>query len=45
MSLHLRFFTAIDRLSSLERDLLKDALALVKKFKAQVRHRFHLSDG
>lgn len=34
-----------DRLSSLERDLLKDALALVKKFKAQVRHRFHLSDG
>ena len=33
------------RLSSLERDLLKDALALVKKFKAQVRHRFHLNDG
>ena len=34
-----------ERLSSLERDLLKDALALVKKFKATVRHRFHLSDG
>ena len=34
-----------ERLSSLERDLLKDALALVKKFKATVRHRFHLSDN
>ena len=31
-----------DRLSSLERDLLKDALAVVKRFKALVRHRFHL---
>jgi CBS domain-containing protein len=31
-----------DRLSSLERDLLKDALAVVKRFKALVRHQFHL---
>jgi CBS domain-containing protein len=31
-----------DRLSSLERDLLKDALAVVKRFKTLVRHRFHL---
>ena len=30
------------RLSSLERDLLKDALAVVKRFKAMVRHQFHL---
>jgi CBS domain-containing protein len=30
------------RLSSLERDLLKDTLAVVKRFKAQVRHQFHL---
>jgi CBS domain-containing protein len=29
-------------LSSLERDLLKDALAVVKRFKTVVRHRFHL---
>lgn len=29
-----------DRLSSLERDLLKDALAVVKRFKALVRHQF-----
>lgn len=29
-------------LSSLERDLLKDALAVVKRFKALVRHHFHL---
>ena len=33
---------ATDRLSSLERDLLKDALAVVKRFKALVRHQFHL---
>lgn len=32
----------LDRLSSLERDLLKDALAAVKRFKALVRHQFHL---
>jgi CBS domain-containing protein len=32
----------VDRLSSLERDLLKDALAVVKRFKAIVRHQFHL---
>jgi CBS domain-containing protein len=32
----------LDRLSSLERDLLKDALAVVKRFKALVRHQFHL---
>ena len=31
-----------DKLSSLERDLLKDALAVVKRFKALVRHQFHL---
>ncbi|MBE7418761.1 MAG: CBS domain-containing protein [Ideonella sp.] len=31
-----------DRLSSLERDLLKDALGVVKRFKALVRHQFHL---
>lgn len=30
------------RLSALERDLLKDALAVVKRFKALVRHQFHL---
>jgi CBS domain-containing protein len=29
-------------LSSLERDLLKDALAVVKRFKTIVRHQFHL---
>ena len=33
---------ATDRLSSLERDLLKDALAVVKRFKALVRHQFQL---
>ena len=33
-----------DRLSSLERDLLKDALAVVKRFKALVRNQFHLED-
>ena len=33
---------ATDRLSSLERDLLKDALAVVKRFKALVRHQFRL---
>ena len=32
----------IERLSSLDRDLLKDALAVVKRFKALVRYRFHL---
>jgi len=31
-----------DRLSSLERDLLKDAFAVVKRFKALVRHQFRL---
>jgi CBS domain-containing protein len=31
-----------DRLSSLERDLLKDSLAVVKRFKAIVRNQFHL---
>ena len=30
------------RLSSLDRDLLKDSLAVVKKFKTQIRHRFKL---
>ncbi len=36
---------ATDRLSSLERDLLKDALAAVKRFKTLVRHQFHLSEA
>jgi signal-transduction protein with cAMP-binding, CBS, and nucleotidyltransferase domain len=31
-----------DRLGSLERDLLKDALAVVNRFKAVVRHQFLL---
>ena len=31
-----------DRLSGLERDLLKDSLAVVKRFKALVRHQFRL---
>ena len=36
---------ATERLSSLERDLLKDALAVVKRFKALVRNQFHLEAG
>jgi CBS domain-containing protein len=32
----------VDALTSLQRDLLKDALAVVKRFKALLRHRFHL---
>jgi CBS domain-containing protein len=32
----------LQRLSSLERDLLKDALAVVKRFKVLVRHQFHV---
>ncbi len=35
----------IDRLGSLERDLLKDTLAVVKRFKALIRHQFHLEEG
>jgi len=31
-----------DRLGSLQRDLLKDALAVVKRFKVLVRHQFRL---
>jgi len=31
-----------ERLSSLERDLMKDAFAVVKRFKALVRNQFHL---
>ena len=31
-----------DQLGSLERDLLKDTLAVVRRFKALVRHQFHL---
>ena len=30
------------RLSSLDRDLLKDTLGWVKRFKVLLRHRFHL---
>ncbi|UOO81128.1 DUF294 nucleotidyltransferase-like domain-containing protein [Uruburuella testudinis] len=32
-------------LSTLERDLLKDALQVVKRFKSMVRHHFHLGVG
>ena len=32
----------LDRLSSLDRDLLKDTLAVVKRFKLLLRQRFHL---
>ncbi|PXW94703.1 CBS domain-containing protein [Sphaerotilus hippei] len=32
-----------ERLSSLDRDLLKDTLGVVRRFKALVRHRFHLT--
>ena len=32
----------VARLSSLDRDLLKDALGVVKRFKTLLRHRFHL---
>ncbi len=31
-----------DKLSTLERDLLKDALAVVKKFRTQLRHHYRL---
>jgi CBS domain-containing protein len=34
-----------DRLGSLERDLLKDSLAVVKRFKTLVRHQFRLEVG
>ncbi|MBL8257101.1 MAG: CBS domain-containing protein [Pseudoxanthomonas mexicana] len=34
-----------DQLSSLERDLLKDALAVAKRFKTVVRHQFHLENA
>jgi CBS domain-containing protein len=33
---------AVDKLSSLDRDLLKDTLAVVKRFKQLLRQRFHL---
>ena len=33
---------AVDKLSSLDRDLLKDTLAVVKRFKVLLRQRFHL---
>ncbi len=32
----------VDKLSSLDRDLLKDTLGVVKRFKALLRQRFHL---
>ena len=32
-----------DRLSTLERDLLKDALAVVKRFKTTIRHHFKMT--
>jgi CBS domain-containing protein len=32
----------VEALSSLQRDLLKDALAVVKRFKAMLRHRYRL---
>ncbi|UGA40847.1 hypothetical protein JOS77_26795 [Chromobacterium haemolyticum] len=31
-----------EKLSSLERDLLKDTLGVVKRFKAQLRHHYRL---
>ena len=34
-----------DRLTSVERDLLKDAMAVVKRFKALVRYQFHLENA
>ncbi|MEO8526362.1 MAG: DUF294 nucleotidyltransferase-like domain-containing protein [Caldimonas sp.] len=33
-----------ERLSSLERDLMKDAFAVVKRFKALVRNQFHIEE-
>ena len=33
---------SLPRLSSLDRDLLKDTLGIVKQFKVLLRHRFHL---
>jgi CBS domain-containing protein len=33
---------SVARLSSLDRDLLKDTLGVVKRFKVLLRHRFHL---
>jgi CBS domain-containing protein len=33
---------ALDKLSSLDRDLLKDTLDVVKRFKTLLRQRFHL---
>ena len=33
---------ALDKLSSLDRDLLKDTLGVVKQFKALLNQRFHL---
>jgi CBS domain-containing protein len=35
----------VARLSSLDRDLLKDTLGVVKRFKVLLRHRFHLEGG
>jgi CBS domain-containing protein len=32
----------LDSLTSLQRDLLKDALGVVKRFKAMLRHRYRL---
>ena len=34
---------AYERLSTLERDLLKDALAVVKRFKTTIRHHFKMT--
>ena len=33
---------ALDKLGSLDRDLLKDTLAVVKRFKVYLRQHFHL---
>jgi CBS domain-containing protein len=32
----------VARLSTLDRDLLKDTLGVVRRFKVLLRHRFHL---
>ena len=36
-------FVRPDEITKLERDLLKDLLQIVKRFKEVVRHHFHLA--
>jgi CBS domain-containing protein len=35
-------FVRVDAITKLERDLLKDSLQIVKRFREVVRHHFHL---